>query len=107
MDKAPEKVAKVDSGEIRVVSEKYNGLVRRLEVEAVVVHQGLPTPSRKALAEALGKVYSRSPNLVVIKNVESERGAGLSRVYAHIYESYERLKSFEPGYVLKRHGVGG
>ncbi|MEM1930949.1 MAG: 30S ribosomal protein S24e [Sulfolobales archaeon] len=106
MSKTQEKVAKVDSGELRVVSERYNGLVRRLEVEAVVSHQGLPTPSRKSLVEALSRIYSRSPELVVIRKIESEYGIGLSRVYAHVYDSLDRLKSFEPGHILKRHGFG-
>jgi len=106
VSKTQDKVAKVDSGELRVVSEKYNGLVRRLEVEAVVTHQGLPTPSKKSLAEALGRIYSRSPDLVVIRKVESDCGVGLSRVYAHIYDSPDRLKGFEPEHVLKRKGFG-
>ncbi|MEM4622061.1 MAG: hypothetical protein QW130_05260, partial [Sulfolobales archaeon] len=70
VSRTQEKVVKVDSGELKVVSERYNGLVRRLEVEAVVSHQGLPTPSKKSLAEALGRIYSRSPDLVIIRRVE-------------------------------------
>ncbi|MEM0285352.1 MAG: 30S ribosomal protein S24e [Sulfolobales archaeon] len=106
VSRTQEKVVKVDSGELKVVSERYNGLVRRLEVEAVVSHQGLPTPSKKSLAEALGRIYSRSPDLVIIRRVESDYGVGLSRVYAHIYDSLDRLKSFEPEHILKRHGFG-
>lgn len=105
VSRSSEKVVRVGDGELRVVSEKYNSLVRRFEVEVVVVHQGMPTPSRKSLAEVLGRVYSRSPDLVIVRKIESEYGAGLSRVYAHIYDSSERLKSFEPEHILKRHGL--
>ena len=102
-----EKVARLGEGaELRVVSERFNSLIRRLEVEAVVTHQGSPTPSRRELVEALSRMYSRSPELVIVRKVESEYGMGVSRVYAHIYESLERLKLYEPKHILRRHGAG-
>ncbi|MCS7099689.1 MAG: 30S ribosomal protein S24e [Sulfolobales archaeon] len=106
MSRDREKVARVGSGEMRVVSEKYNKLVRRVEVEAVVSHQGQPTPSRRALAEALSRIYARSVELVVVRRVETEYGVGVTKVYAHVYEDLDRLKSFEPEHILKRHGAG-
>ncbi|MCX8185098.1 MAG: hypothetical protein RMI56_03440 [Sulfolobales archaeon] len=106
MSRSGEKVVKVDNGEMRVVSERYNSLVPRLEVEAIVSHQGSPTPSRKTIAEALSKIYSKNPDLIVVRKVETEYGAGASRIYAHIYEDLGRLRSFEPEYILKRQGVG-
>jgi small subunit ribosomal protein S24e len=102
-----EKVTKIEGGELRVVAERYNSVVKRLEVEAVVTHQGSPTPSRKILVGALASLYSKSPELVVVKKVLSELGMGVSRVQAYIYDDVERLKKFEPEYMLKRHGVGG
>lgn len=105
MSGGSEKVTKVDDHELRVVSERYNSLVRRFEVEAVVGHQGASTPSRRAVAEALARLYSRSPDLVIVKKIESEYGVGLSRIYAHIYDDQERMRSFEPKYILKRHGI--
>jgi small subunit ribosomal protein S24e len=101
------KVAVVKEGaELRVVSERFNKLIRRLEVEAVVTHQGMSTPSRRELIEVLSKLYSKSPELVIVRKIESEYGVGVSRVYAYIYEDPDRLKSFEPKHILKRHGVG-
>lgn len=105
MSKTPERVVKVDGAELRVISERYNSLIRRLEIEALVSHQGMSAPSRKSLAEALGRAYSRDPQLVVIRKIESDYGVGQSRVYAHIYDSPDRLKSFEPEHILKRQGV--
>jgi small subunit ribosomal protein S24e len=101
------KVAVVKEGaELRVVSERFNKLIRRLEVEAVVTHQGMSTPSRRELIEVLSKLYSKGPELVVVRKIESEYGMGVSRVYAYIYEDLGRLKLFEPKYILRRHGVG-
>ena len=102
-----EKVARLrEGGELRVVSERFNSLIKRIEVEAVVTHQGMSTPSRRDLVEVLSRLYSRSPELVVVRKIESEYGMGMSRVYAHIYESLDRLKLYEPKHILKRHGVG-
>jgi len=102
-----EKVARLrEGGELRVVSERFNSLIKRIEVEAVVTHQGMSTPSRRDLIEVLSRLYSRSPELVVVRKIESEYGMGMSRVYAHIYESLDRLKLYEPKHILKRHGVG-
>lgn len=102
-----EKVARLrEGGELRVVSERFNSLIKRIEVEAVVTHQGMSTPSRRDLVEVLSRLYSRSPELVVVRKIESEYGMGMSRVYAHIYESLDRLKLYEPEHILKRHGVG-
>ncbi len=105
MSRASERVARVDGCELRVVSERHNSLVHRLEVEAVVGHQGASTPSRKSVAEALARLYSRSPDLVVIRKIETEYGVGLSKVYAHIYDDPERLRSFEPRHLLRRQGL--
>lgn len=102
-----EKTTKIEGGELRVVSERYNSVVKRFEVEAVVTHQGSSTPSRKVLVEALASLYSKSPELVVVRKILSEFGMGVSRVYAHIYEDAERLRKFESEHILKRHGVGG
>ena len=106
MSGASEKVVKVGEAELRVVSERYNRLAGRIEVQAVVAHTGMPTPSRRAVAEALGRLYSRSPELVVVRSIESEYGVGMSTVYAHVYEDLGRLRDLEPEHVLRRHGAG-
>jgi len=90
---------------LHVIREGDNKVIGRLEAYCIVTHIGKGTPSRKELIEAMSSLYSKPPELIVVKYVRSDYGIGRSRVKVHIYESVERLKSFEPEYILKRHGV--
>mgnify|MGYP000341889576 FL=1 len=90
---------------LHVIRERDNKVIGRLEAYCIVTHIGKGTPSRKELIEAMSSLYSKPPELIVVKYVRSDYGIGRSRVKVHIYESVERLKSFEPEYILKRHGV--
>jgi len=100
------KTATLPNGAVlHVVRERDNKVIGRLEVYCVVTHIGKGTPSRKELVEAVSSMYSKPPELIVVKYIKSDYGIGRSRVKVHIYESVERLRSFEPEYILKRHGV--
>ncbi|MEL9909102.1 MAG: 30S ribosomal protein S24e [Desulfurococcus sp.] len=88
------------SGE--VVEERYNPLIKRIELKLRVGHPGEGTPSKGLLRLELAKVYGKNVNLVYIRNVETEYGLGVSLVEAHIYDSEERVKLFEPEYIIKR-----
>jgi len=102
--KALKSMSLPDGSMLHVVRERDNKLIKRLEVEAVVVHIGKGTPSRNTIVEALSQLYGKDKELIVVKSIMSEYGVGISKVKARIYESVERLKAFEPEYLLKRHG---
>ena len=89
---------------LHIVKERDNKLVKRLEIEGVVVHIGKGTPARSDVIKTLSKLYNKSEELIVVKSILSEYGVGISKIKAHIYDSIERLKAFEPEYILKRHG---
>ncbi len=93
-----------DGSILYVVRERENKLIGRLEVAGVVIHEGKGTPKRSDVAEALSKLYSKPRELVVVKKIKSEYGMGRSNIRANIYDDINRLKSFEPEYILKRHG---
>ena len=93
-----------DGTTLHVVRERTNKLIGRLEIEGVVIHVGKGTPSRDALVKALSQLYNKNEELVIVKSILSEYGIGMSKVHAHIYEAIERLRAFEPQYILKRHG---
>ncbi|ADV65628.1 SSU ribosomal protein S24E [Desulfurococcus mucosus DSM 2162] len=88
------------SGEI--VEEKYNPLIKRLELKIRVGHPNEGTPSKGLLRLELAKIYGKGVNLVYIRNVKTEYGLGVSLVEAHVYDSEERVKLFEPEYIIKR-----
>ncbi len=87
---------------LNVVSERVNKIVGRIEVFCEVIHMGAGTPSRKDVRQALSKLYGKPENLIVIKYIKGEFGTNKSKVRANIYDSEDRLKLFEPEYLLKR-----
>ena len=99
----PLKTAMLEDGSvINVLREKDNKVVGRLEVEGILTHMNKGTPSRKAVRSAIANLYGKSEELVVIKYVKSEYGIGRSKLNIHIYNNVQRLKLFEPEYLLKR-----
>lgn len=91
-----------DGSVLHVIKERINKVVGRTEVYGIVTHMGKGTPSRKDLKSAIAQLYSSPEDLVVIKYIRSEYGMGRSKIKAHVYENPERLKLFEPEYILKR-----
>ncbi len=99
------KTASLEDGSVlHVLEEKQNKVIGRLEVSGIITHVGKGTPARKELRSAIAKIYGAKEELVILKYVKSEYGMGRSRIKIHIYESEERLKLFEPEYILKRGG---
>ena len=85
-----------------VVEEKYNPLIKRLELLIKLSHIGKGTPSRGVVRKAIAQAYNVDINRVYIRKIESEYGWGVTRVEVHIYDSPERAKMFEPEYIIKR-----
>lgn len=85
-----------------IVEEKYNSLIKRLEIVVRVTHLNEGTPSRGILKKAIASHYGKDEKLVVIREIKTEYGLHVSTVEAHIYDSEERLRLFEPEYLLKR-----
>ena len=88
--------------EFYVVRDWYNPLIKRREIDAIILHVGKSTPSRMQLrlkiAEALGVDVKR----VYIRKIQSEYGVGRSRVEIHVYDTPERALQFEPKYIIER-----
>ncbi len=93
-----------DGSILHVTRERTNKIIGRIEIFGVVTHMGKGTPTRAELRAALAQLYSKDPNLVVVKYIKSEYGMGRSNIKVHIYDDEERLRLFEPEYILKRGG---
>ena len=101
----PIKTANLPDGSLlHIIKERDNRLIRRLEIEGIVVHIGKGTPSRNDVVKAIAKLYNKPEELIIVKKILSEYGMGMSKIKVHIYEDINRLKSFEPEYIIKRHG---
>mgnify|MGYP001772545182 CR=1 FL=1 len=88
--------------DVEIIEERYNPLIGRLEVKLRVHHVYEGTPSRGLIKLGLAKLYGRDANLVYIRSVYTEYGIPTSVVEAHIYDSAERAKKFEPEHIIKR-----
>ncbi|MCS7128746.1 MAG: hypothetical protein N3E36_06350 [Sulfolobales archaeon] len=88
-----------------VVEERYNPLIKRREVVVRVFHSGKGTPSRGLVRQALANAYGVSTSCIYVRRIISERGMNSTIIEAHIYESLEKAKVFEPEYIIKRNEV--
>lgn len=103
MSQAPLKSMSVEEGVVvNVLSEKHNKVINRIELFGEVIHLGKATPRRTVLKEALAKLYGKSPELIVVKYIKSKYGSHRSVFRANIYGDIQRLKFFEPDYLVRR-----
>ncbi|MEM2025061.1 MAG: 30S ribosomal protein S24e [Desulfurococcaceae archaeon] len=92
----------LDKYDGEVVEERHNPLVGRIEIVFKLVHLGEGTPSRGVLKKELARLYGKPSDLVYIRKVGTEYGICETTVEAHLYESEDRAKKFEPNYLAKR-----
>ncbi|MEM1741438.1 MAG: 30S ribosomal protein S24e [Desulfurococcaceae archaeon] len=96
------KTIEIDEFTGEIVDEKYNPLIKRREIVLKISHIGKTTPSRGAIRVNIAKHYNVDVNRVIVKKIETEYGISVSKVYIHIYDDLDRLKKFEPEYIVKR-----
>ncbi|MEM0199525.1 MAG: 30S ribosomal protein S24e [Desulfurococcaceae archaeon] len=92
----------MDKYDAEIVEEKYNPLVGRLEVKLRVLHFHEGTPSRGMIKKFLSDYYGKDLNLIYVRKSCSVCGFPGTYVEAHIYDSAERARKFEPEYIFKR-----
>jgi len=99
------KKMEVDLGEgyeVYVTKDWYNPLIKRREIDAVIIHVGKSTPSRMKLRMQFAKALNVDVKRLYIRSVKSEYGVGVSRIEVHVYDSAERALQFEPKYIIER-----
>lgn len=85
-----------------LVFERYNPLIKRKELELIILHVGKPTPERRTLRKQLAQAFGVDIKRVYIRKIETEYGVGRTHVEAHIYDSLERALKFEPAHIICR-----
>ncbi|MEB3862109.1 MAG: 30S ribosomal protein S24e [Desulfurococcales archaeon] len=93
-----------DGSIAEVVRDFYNPLVGRRELTLVINHALKPTPMRISLRMKVAEVYSVDITRVYVKSITTEYGLGRSTARVNIYDSVERVKAFEPEYIIERNG---
>ncbi|WP_048150032.1 30S ribosomal protein S24e [Palaeococcus ferrophilus] len=90
--------------EIRIIEKKENPLLGRTEIYFEVEHEGEPTPSRQEVKGKLVAMLDLNAGTTVIQYIRSNFGSRVSKGYAKVYETRERMLEVEPEYVLRREG---
>ena len=90
---------------MEITQKKENPLYKRVEVYFTIDHNGESTPGRNAVAEEIAKQTDSKRACVVVDNIESVYGKGMSKGYAKVYESMEVALELERDYLLKRNGI--
>lgn len=90
---------------MEITQKKENPLQKRVEVYFTIDHKGEATPGRNAVAEEVAKQTDSKRSCVVVDNIESVYGKGMSNGYAKVYEDKEAALEFDREYLLKRNGI--
>jgi small subunit ribosomal protein S24e len=88
--------------EIEIVNKRENKLLNRIELDIVIKHVGLGTPSRMSIREAIASKFNVSLDNVYVIKLLSEYGISMSRGHIHIYNSKDDALKIEPEYIIKR-----
>jgi small subunit ribosomal protein S24e len=90
---------------MEITEKRENPLQKRVEVYFTIDHNGESTPGRNAVAEEVAKQTKSKRECVVVDNIESVFGKGMSKGYAKVYDSKEAALEYDRAYLLKRNGI--
>lgn len=91
--------------EITVTEEKYNPLIARKEVKALITHLGEITPTREAIRSKIAAQLNLDLERVVIQKIDGHFGEPKSQLTAHCYDKTEDVFVYEPKFLLKRNKI--
>ncbi len=92
------------SDKVQGVIEKDfdNKVIGRRELTLKLYHIGTGTPSRNDIRKAVSEFLNSKEELVVIRKIFTNYGAGISTAKVHVYSNKEALEKYEPKYLLTR-----
>lgn len=90
---------------IEIKEQKESPLLKRKEVRFEVNHVGEGTPKRQAVAEEMAKIMKVKRDSIVIDDLSSKYGVGISAGYAKVYDNKEAALEFENAHLLARNGI--
>jgi len=87
---------------LKVISENYNPLMKRKEINIEISHEKTGTPDRISLRDSIiNKFKSNKDNSYIIK-LETNTGTNRSLCYAEIYDDFEYARNVVPRYIIER-----
>jgi ribosomal protein S24E len=88
---------------IEILEEKENKPLSRKEISFRVEHMGTTTPSRADIKSKIVAQFDANTSAVVITNLNTHFGIGITKGSARIYSDPELMKRVEHEYLIKRH----
>ncbi|MGD8506392.1 MAG: 30S ribosomal protein S24e [Candidatus Bathyarchaeota archaeon] len=89
--------------EIKIVSQKYNPLLKRKEVVFKVEHEKVGgTPPRLEIRAKLAQMLKMKLEQVYVRKVETKTGMRIALGEASGYDTVEQAILIEPKYVIER-----
>ena len=90
---------------MEITEKKENKILKRTEVRFTIDHKGESTPSKGAVVDEIAKKMDAKKDQIVLNNIDSIYGNGVSTGYAKVYATKEDAQAVEPEYILKRNGL--
>jgi ribosomal protein S24E len=91
--------------EITITEEKYNPLIARKEVTALITHLGEVTPTRETVRSKIAAQLNLDLERVVIQKIDGHFGTPQSLLTVHCYDKTEDVLVYEPKFLLKRNKI--
>ena len=88
---------------IEILEEKENKPLSRKEISFRVEHIGTRTPSRADVKSKIVAQFDADASTVVITNLDTQFGIGITSGSARIYSDPEKMKRAEHDFLIKRH----
>ncbi len=85
-----------------VTRDWYNPLIKRREIDMVILHVGKPCPSRIQMRMAVAQAFGIDVKRVYVRKLLTEYGVGRTRAEIHVYDTPERALQFEPKHIRER-----
>ncbi|ENN96682.1 30S ribosomal protein S24e [Methanocaldococcus villosus KIN24-T80] len=92
--------------EIKIVSDRYNPLLKRREIKFILDHEGA-TPTFKDVRSKLCAMFNVDKNLLILEKIVEETGMQRCRGYVKIYDDENILKLVERKHILLKNEIGG
>ncbi len=89
--------------EFKIISKKYNPLLKRKEVIFEVKHEKVKgTPPRLEIRTKLAEMLKTKLERVYVRRVETKTGTMIALGEANVYDTAEQAMLIEPKYVIER-----
>ncbi|RZN60826.1 hypothetical protein [Methanonatronarchaeum sp. AMET6-2] len=88
--------------EIDIFERKENPAVKREEIRFKIDHMGNGTPTRSEVKAKIAAEEDLTKSLLVVDNLKTKTGLGVTEGYAKIYTRMDDLKEIEQDHIVER-----